>query len=284
MSLVNIWKTANVSSAFENGDRSDPSNYRPISLTCVACKIMKDVAITHLLENNHHSNCQFCFVSDRSVRLQLLSLLNHRTDILDSGHTIDVINLDFMNAFDAVPHICLLSKLHSYGFCDPLQGWSKSFLIGRRQRVCVHDTVFLWRNFSSRIPQGSVLRPVIFLLHINDLPDTIASNIYMFVDDTKIYRPITSHEDTTISQNDLDRLQSCSAKWLFNFNLYKCKVLFITKSTAYNHDTADDYIKTKALRLSVHQFSVALKNYTWVWSLSLICLLGTIFYEHKQSQ
>ena len=103
------------------------------SLTCVACKIMesiiKDVVMTYLLENNLLSNCQFDFVSGRSVQLQLLSLLNHWTDILDSGHTIDVIYLDFKKAFDSVLHMCLLSKLHSYGFRDPLLGWFKSFLI-----------------------------------------------------------------------------------------------------------------------------------------------------------
>ena len=112
MSLPNIWKTANVSSIFKKGYRSDPSNYRPISLTCVACKIMesiiKDVVMTYLLENNLLSNCQFGFVSGRSVQLQLLSLLNHWTDILDSGHTIDVIYLDFKKAFDSVPHMRLL--------------------------------------------------------------------------------------------------------------------------------------------------------------------------------
>ena len=112
MSLQNIWKTANVSSIFKEGDRSDPSNYRPISLTCVACKIMesiiKDAVITYLLENNLLSNCQLGFVSGRSVQLQLLSLLSHWTDILDSGHTIDVIYLNFKKAFDSAPHIRLL--------------------------------------------------------------------------------------------------------------------------------------------------------------------------------
>ena len=136
-----------MSSIFKKGDRSDPYNYRPISLTCVACKTMesmiKDDVITYLLQNNLLSNCQFGFVSDRSVQLRLLSLLNHWTDILDSGHTIDVIYLDFKKAFDTVPHIRLLPKVHSYGFRDPLLGWLKSFLIGRRQGVCVHDTVSL---------------------------------------------------------------------------------------------------------------------------------------------
>ena len=233
-----------------NVDRIDHSNYRPISLTCVACNIkesiIKDSVITYLLENNLLSNCQFGFVSCRSVQLQHLSLLIHWTDILDSGHTIDVIFLYFKKAFDSVPHIRLLSKLHSYGLRDPPIGWLKSFLIGRRQRVCVHETVFSWHNVKSVIPQGSVHGPVLFLLYVNDLPDAVASDVYMSADDTKIYRPMTSHEDTTILQNDLDCLQSWSAKWLLNLNLHKCKVMSITKSTACNHDTADYYLKNQS--------------------------------------
>ena len=144
----------------------------------------------------------------------------------------------------------LLSKLHSYGFRDPLLGCLRSFLIGRRQKVCVHDTVSLWHNVTSGIPQGSVLGPVIFLLYINDLPDNVASNVYMFSDYTNIYRHMTSHEDSTILQNDLDCLQRWSTKWLFNFNLHKCKVMSITKSTACNHDSADYYLKNQRSKTS----------------------------------
>ena len=113
--------------------------------------IIKDCIITYLLENNLLSNCHFGFVSGRSVRLKLLSILNHWTEILDSGNTIDVIYLDFNKAFDSVPHIRLLFKLNSYGFRDPLQSWLKSFLIGRRQSV--NDTVSSWHNVTSGIPQ-----------------------------------------------------------------------------------------------------------------------------------
>ena len=114
ISLPNLLKIANVSCIFKKGDKNDPSNYRHIGLISVARKIMesiiKDVVITHLLENNLLSNCQFGIVSGRSFQLQLLSLLNHWTDILDSGHTIDVIYMDLKKAFDSFPHIRLLYK------------------------------------------------------------------------------------------------------------------------------------------------------------------------------
>ena len=61
---------------------------------------------------------------------------------------------------------------------------------------------------------------------------------------------MTSHEDTTILQNDLDCLQSWSAKWLLNINLHKCKVMSITKSTACNHDTADYYLQSQSSKTS----------------------------------
>ena len=82
----------------------------------------------------------------------------------------------------------------------------------------------------------------------------------MFADDTKIYRPMTYHEDTTILQNDLDCLQSWSDKCLLNPNVHKRNAMSITKSTASSYDTADLYLQTKALRLAVHQFFIAPKK------------------------
>ena len=141
---------------------------------------------------------------------------------MDNCHKIDVIYFDFQKAFDSVPHIYLLSNLHICVFRVSLLGWLRSFLIERRQKVYVHDNVCSWHNVTSGKPQRSVLGPVLFQLYINDLPDIVASNVYMFADNTIIYHPIASHEDTTIQQNDPDSLQSWSAICLQNLNLHKC--------------------------------------------------------------
>ena len=60
---------------------------------------------------------------------------------------------------------------------------------------------------SSRIPQGSVLGPILLLLYINDLPDNIKSNVRLFTDDTTVYLAVQGQEDPDIIQNDLNILQ-----------------------------------------------------------------------------
>lgn len=62
-----------------------------------------------------------------------------------------------------------------------------SFLTGRQQRSMVNGEDSEWIEALSGIPQGSVLGPILFVIFINDLPDDVNLDVYIFVDDTKIY-------------------------------------------------------------------------------------------------
>ena len=80
---------------------------------------------------------------------------------------------------------------------------------------------------TSWIPQGSVLGPILFVIYINDLPEVVNkdSYVYLFADDTKVFREVKSEDDRKILQNDIDRMVKWSNTWLLKFHPDKCKVM-----------------------------------------------------------
>ncbi len=84
-----MWKRATVSAIFKKGCRKNPSDYRPISFTCVICKVLESIIgdriLNHLLENNLLSPKQFGFMSGRSITFQMLNVMNAWTEALATG-------------------------------------------------------------------------------------------------------------------------------------------------------------------------------------------------------
>ena len=111
------------------------------------------------------------------------------------------------------------------------------FLSDRVQQVNVNGTNSEWANITSGIPQGSVLGPILFVLYINDLPENIVSNVYMFADDTKVFKTITSPHDQHTLQNDLDYLTSWSSKWLLRFHPHKHNLMHVGKKCSKSMHT-----------------------------------------------
>ena len=188
-----------ISVIFKKGNRKTAGNYRPVSLTSIICKYMeqcvKDHIVKHMIRNKLFSMQQFGFIKGRSTVLQLLNVIDSWTKALDKGESIDVVYLDLMKAFDTIHHKRLVDKLKSYGIEYYTLRWIQAFLSDHIQQVNVNGTNSEWANITSGIPQGSVLGPILFVLYITDLPENIVSNVYMFVDDTKIFKTITSPND-----------------------------------------------------------------------------------------
>ena len=102
------------------------------------------------------------------------------TEILDRGGCINVLYMDFMKAFDTVPHNRLMHVLESYGIVGLLLTWIHQFLTGCKQRVVVNGQTSQWYAVSSGVPQGSVLDPVLFVVYINTMLEiTKAEYIYL---------------------------------------------------------------------------------------------------------
>ena len=141
----------------------------------------------------------------------------------------DLFLLDFSKAFDKVNHLKLIQKLEAYGVRGPTLRWIQAFLSNRQQKVVV-DGENSDCPSDIRVPQGSVLGPVLFLAYINDLPQDVVSQVRLFADDTAIYLTIESQHDSDCLQRDLDLLQAWESKWDMEFNPSKCQVIRVTTS------------------------------------------------------
>ena len=230
--LPNDWKRAFVAPIFKKGSRTNPSNYRPISLTCICCKLLEHIISSAISTQANHYNIickqQHGFRKNHSCETQLLETVNDLALSLNAGEHTDFILLDFSKAFDKVSHTCLLHKLRHYGISGELLRWIRDFLTNRSQEVILNNIHSDSRKVLSGVPQGSVLGPLLFLLFINDLPNKITSNIRLYADDVVIYRSIYSVDDVVCLQMDLDILSQWASDWRMAFNLDKCEHLVIT--------------------------------------------------------
>ena len=98
-----------------------------------------------------------------------------------------VIALDISKAFDEVWHSGLLHKLQSYGVKGALLDIIASFLSNRKIKVVLDGAASSIYSINSGVPQGSILGPILFLIFINDLPDSVINSLAIFADDTSLY-------------------------------------------------------------------------------------------------
>lgn len=115
----------------------------------------------------------------------------------------------------------------AYGFSNEIICWIEHFLSKRIQSVYKNGAKSSPEKVTSGIPQGSVLGPVFFVMYINDLSDHILSNLYMFADDTKIFRKQKTEYDHKCLQNDLENFENSSKKWTLSFHPDKCFHMYL---------------------------------------------------------
>ena len=227
------WSLANICPLFKKSDRSLACNYRPVSLTCVPCKLLEHIVcsniMAHLDEYKLLSDRQHVFRKGHSCETQLTTVINDWAKILDNRGQVDTFILDFEKAFDTPPHELLKSKLFSYGIGGKTLKWIDSFLCFRQQRVVVNGVKSDWAPVLSGVPQGTVLGPLLFSLYINDISSDIESEIRLFADDCVCYREIKDEKDTMKLQRDIDRLGSWARKWGMRFQPVKCNMMQLTR-------------------------------------------------------
>ena len=224
--IPKIWKTALVVPLHKKGSVHLANNYRPVSLTCILCKLYEKFIRKHILSHvlDLISDKQHGFTTGRSCLSNLLETIDNVFEFLSEGNCADILYFDFSKAFDSVSHHRLLIKLEAMGIDNKFVNIIRNFLCDRTMRVVVGDALSEEKTVLSGVPQGSVIGPLLFLLFINDLPESIKSVIRIFADDVKMVVNPTNMPEI---ESDLEELCMWESKWLLKFNLDKCFVLHI---------------------------------------------------------
>ena len=155
------WKCANVTPVLKKGSKKEASNYRPVSLTSVPCKILEHIIFHYIMESLGRTSCTCQLPAwirrGHSSESQLITIVEHLARNLDHGKQTDVLLLDFSKAFDTVPHKRLLKKLDHYGIRGQLIKWIESWLCGRTQTVVVNGSQSSPATVTSGVPPGTIL-------------------------------------------------------------------------------------------------------------------------------
>ncbi|CAH8517265.1 unnamed protein product [Dicrocoelium dendriticum] len=240
------WKCAVVKPIPKGGDTRKVENYRPICLTAVLSKVLEKIVKKRLLQlletNSLLTPAQHGFVRGRSCITNLLLTWHEWLQAVNQRKSVDVVYVDFSKAFDRVNHEILLQKLRECGVGGSLHQWIRDFLVGRKWRVQVDSHLTDWYPSTSGVPQGTVLGPILFLIHINDVPNLLRSPCALFADDLKLWRVIHTSDDFDILQQDLDRLSMWSAEVSLPINSAKSLLLCLGKGGAGRSYTLDGQV------------------------------------------
>ena len=166
---------------------------------------------------NLFSDYQSGFRKLHATTTAVIDVSDYIHEKIGQGYYVGAIFLDLAKAFHCVDHGILLQKLSCYGICGTENRWFESFLNKRKQFSKLNNVKSdLLDEQPYGVPQGSVLGPLLFLLHINDLTEAINCKSHLYADDTVM---IIAEKSAEILENKLNIELSKAENWLSNNKL-----------------------------------------------------------------
>lgn len=221
--------------------------FRPINKLPVYEKVLEIMVhkqlVAYLENNNLLEQCQSGFRAKHSCETTLQWVISSWKRVIGEGKMIGVIFLDLKRAFEVVDREILIRKLEGFGLKGTVLSWFKSYLENRTQRVKFNGKLSNAIRVELGVPQGSVLGPLLFLMYINDIVQSINDEceIRLFADDALIYT--TGYASEEISDRLNEQIKKIE-KWLeinrLSVNVNKTKVMLIR---GIRKKTVEDNVK-----------------------------------------
>ena len=199
-------KTAKLKLLFKKGSKTEAKNYRPISLLPIISKIIErvihDQTQCFLDEKNIIFRYQSGFRKNYSTNLCLSYLSDKILKGFDSGLFTGMVLIDLQKAFDTINHDILLNKMYCFGFSEEVVSWFRSYLSQRQFKVNINEVFSDPALVTCGVPQGSILGPLLFLLYVNDIPQSVECELLLYADDTCL---IFQHKKVEVIENSLNK-------------------------------------------------------------------------------
>ena len=230
------------------------SNYRPISLLSNIDKILEKLMHNRLMKFLTEQKIlylkQFGFRKKFSTAHPIINLIDSIENAFDQNKFACGVFIDLKKTFDTFDHDILLKRLWHYGIRGIANDWFKSYLTNRMQYVSINNIPSGLIKVNCRVPQGSVLGPLLFLVYINDLHNSIRfSSPFHFADDTGLLNIQDSmHAINRTLNKDLRELSFWLNANKIELHVAKTEIiLFKTRNKNYHAD-----LKIKLCRKRIH--------------------------------
>ena len=236
-----LWKLARIVPINKVVRPTEKSHFRPIAILPALSKIFERTVCNQLIE----------FIDKRQLYKDTVTgfrkgfstgtaLLKVRDDIKKamSASELSIIGLiDFSKAFDTISHDTLIRTLHKYSFSREFLHWMLSYLSSRKQYVQLDSKKSTLMTTYFGVPQGSILGPLLFNLHVNDLKECLPSKSIQYADDTTIYescRPSNIQNAVNKLNDSLTKLETWSNYHSLAVNAIKSKYFICLSKQLHN--------------------------------------------------